>query len=183
MQERRIFLLISKSAIDQTSRLRIPASTSSEHGVVVDVGGGQPKDTKAEAGSVAARRWRPGMARRPSGPRGTGQVGCLRAAWSPSSRPPGRIAPSCGGEPTSRRRRCCAGTGNLVARRWTFPATGTGGRCLDRRRSSCRCGWPGESTMVIPQDRGGMPQARHPGVGDYGAADPAPAPARHRTTP
>jgi hypothetical protein len=71
----------------------------------------------------------------------------------------------------------------LVVRRWTYPATGTGGRCFgsgDHRAGGAD--GPGEPTMGIHQDRGGVPQARHPSVGDLGAADPAPAPARPTTS-
>jgi hypothetical protein len=35
--------------------------------------------------------------------------------------------------PVSRRRRCCAGTRELVARRWTYPHTSSGARSLDEQ--------------------------------------------------
>ena len=53
----------------------------------------------------------------------------------------------------------------LVARRWTYPATGRGRRAWIRRPPIWWYGWPARIHGGEPEDRGGVPQARHPGVG------------------
>ena len=72
----------------------------------------------------------------------------------------------------------------LVARRWTYPPTGRGQRRpADRGRRAGGADGAGEPALGLPADRGGVPQARRPGVRDVGAADPAPPPARPGTAP
>ena len=71
----------------------------------------------------------------------------------------------------------------LVARRWTYPATGRS-RGLDPEIVDLVVRMAKEESAVgllriVSECR----KARHPGVGDLGAADPAPSPARPRARP
>jgi hypothetical protein len=76
----------------------------------------------------------------------------------------------------------------LVTRRRSAMASGVGGLSLDvsargarpaRRGPAGGADGAGESAVGIPADRGGVRQARHPSVGDVGAADLR----RHRLGP
>jgi hypothetical protein len=72
----------------------------------------------------------------------------------------------------------------LVARRWTYPAVGRGGRCLDPATVEVVVRLASENRRLgVRADRGGAPEAGRRGVGILGASDFASAPAGSGTAP
>ena len=69
------------------------------------------------------------------------------------------------------RQRCCART---PLRTWSaaagpIAALGRDAAAWTRRSWTWYCVWRGRAEMGLPQDRGGVPQARRRGVRDFGA--------------
>ena len=120
-----------------------------------------------------------------SGPGDPGRLWCCTARWCVRGTPRliGRCWPrwrSCcpgsgGWLSWSRRRRCCVGIANWSPGGGPIRAPVVSSAVWTRGSLRCGAAGAGELPVVVCADRGGVPQPRRAGLGDFGAADPAPA--------